>query len=212
MPICACGCGLLTKSKDARFVTGHHQRLKDKNPTRDYTGHNCIKCNVILDDETHSNRSKLSKLANVNARAWRICKQCLKDDKAQKRDRENAKSYSRKFAYEKWEHTLANQCRRRARDYGVTNEITFLIIKKIFQEQKGKCFRLRIDKVPSREKKALNQPSVDRLDPDKGYTEKNCVLCCYFANIGRRNTDRILWKKSIGEIKLAIKDKYVTSK
>jgi len=211
MPLCECGCGLPTKSENARFITGHHQRLKGKNPTNDYTGYNCIKCNITLNSETHSSVSKLSTTAKSYRRAYRICRNCLSTYRSKTRNREKSRAYSRKFAYEKWEHTLANQCRRRSRDYGLTNEITFLMIKKIFQRQKGKCYWFGIDMIPSREKKALNQPSVDRLDPNKGYTESNCILCCYFANIGRRNTEKELWDKCVEKMKLAIKDKYVSS-
>tara|TARA_A200000113_G_scaffold131513_1_gene118296 strand:- start:68 stop:619 length:552 start_codon:yes stop_codon:yes gene_type:complete len=180
--------------------------------TRDYTGHPCSHCGVTLDENTHSNRSKLSSTVNRKTRAWRICRACISKNKKKTRDYEQARAYSRKFAYQKWENTLANQCRRRARDYALKCEITPEIIKEMYQRQNGKCFWLKIPLIPSKQKKALNQPSVDRLDPSGDYTIDNCVLCCFFANIGRRNTDRETWERSVKKLLTATRRKYVQTK
>ena len=211
MKLCACGCGEKVKSVSARFLTGHHQRLKGINPTRDYTGYECKHCGIELNNKTHSSKSKLAPHTNPNIRAWRICKDCFKIKKAETRDYKKAREYSKKFHFEKWEHTLSNQCRRRARDYGVKCEITPEIIGDLYRKQNGKCYWLGIPIFPSKSPKSLNQPSVDRIEPTGDYTEKNCVLSCYFANIGRRNTDAGTWKISVEKLKNAIRDKYVSS-
>ncbi len=211
MKLCACGCGEKVKSATARFLTGHHQRLKGINPIRDYTGYDCKHCGEKLTTDNHSNRSKLSSDVDPRRRAWRICKDCLKNQKAKTRDREQSRAYSKKFHFEKWEHTLSNQCRRRARDYGVKCEITPEIILDLYRKQNGKCYWLGIPIFPSKSAKSLNQPSVDRIEPTGDYIQKNCVLSCYFANIGRRNTNAGAWQKSVEKLKNAIRDKYVSS-
>lgn len=47
--------------------------------------------------------------------------------------------------------------------------------------------------------KAYNpfQPSIDRIDNNKGYTQDNCVLCCVAENYGRGDTDYDKFKKWI---------------
>ena len=147
---------------------------------RDTTGMPCINC--ILNDTNHSNRSRLSDSVNSKTRAWRICKDCLKKNKARTRDRHNSRAYSKKYMIEKWQYILANQCKRRARDTGVKNEISADTIIKMYRKQEGKCFWLGIKVKPSINAKALDQPSIDRLDAKGDYTAENCVLCCYFAN------------------------------
>ena len=211
MRLCACGCGQNVKSESANFLTGHHQRLKEKNPKRDLTGYKCKYCDQKLTSKNHSNRSKLGKNTDPARRAWRICKNCLKIRKSETRDHKQARAYSKEFAFKKWQNTLANQCRRRARDYGVRCEITPKIISELNKKQNGKCYWLGIPIVPSKKPKSLDQPSVDRIKPDGDYTEKNCVLSCYFANIGRRNTDLTTWKTSVEKLKISIKKKYAYS-
>jgi len=88
-----------------------------------------------------------------------------------------------------WQNTLVNDSKRR----GIENTITVEIIDKLYERQNGLCFWFNIPMTPSKIKKHPQQPSIDRLDRNKGYTEDNIVLCCYSANIGRNEADLDIW-------------------
>ena len=64
----------------------------------------------------------------------------------------------------------------------------------MFKKQNGLCYWFNIPLVPSNHKKHPQQPSLDRLDRNKGYIKDNVVLCCYSANIGRNENEIDVWK------------------
>ena len=179
-------------------------RLRGKSLSRDLSGQPCIYCGDILGDHNHSNRSKLRAGSDPGRRAWRICKLCLKQQKSESRDREKDRAHSRQYKLRKWANTLATGCRRRAKDQMVLCDLSERDIELIFEEQSGRCFWFGVPLSPSDNSKALDQPSIDRLDPKGPYTKKNVVISCYFANIGRRDNDTKSWATAVDEIKKAI--------
>lgn len=166
----------------------------------------CLRCGDHLNDATHSNRSRPNPLRKTST--WCICKSCLQKAKRATRDREKAREYSQQFAVENWHRTLANACARRARDAGLACEINHEAVSEMFEAQEGRCYWFDIPLTPSRKKKHLAQPSIDRLDSDVGYTRENCVLACYFANIGRRNTAVEVWISSVEKLRKSLRARY----
>ena len=77
----------------------------------------------------------------------------------------------------------------------------------LYEKQNGKCFWFNVDLKPSNEAKYPWQPSLDRLDREKGYIKDNVVLACYSANIGRNISSMETFSKFIEDLKLSIKDK-----
>ena len=127
------------------------------------------------------------------------CKECILDItreyKRQKRKNlefkklEGIKQKERRVRL--WENTLIHDSKYRS---DLENTLTVQDIKDIFKKQEGKCYWFNIPLIPSNSKKHPQQPSLDRLDRDKGYSKDNVVLACYSANIGRNENDVETWK------------------
>ncbi len=125
------------------------------------------------------------------------CKECLlkitRDYKRKKRlDLNFKKNESQKQKERRvrlWQNTLINDSKHRK----LENKLTVEFINELFERQNGLCFWFKVPLMPSKKNKHPQQPSIDRLDRNKGYTEDNVVLCCYSANIGRNETDLETW-------------------
>ena len=89
-----------------------------------------------------------------------------------------------------WQNTLIHDSKFR----GVENTLTVNDINEMFENQNGLCFWFKLPLIPTNCSKHPQQPSLDRLDINKGYTKNNVVLSCYSANIGRNENDLETWK------------------
>jgi len=77
-------------------------------------------------------------------------------------------------------------------------------ISELYEKQNGKCFWFGVDLKPSNIAKYPWQPSLDRLDREKGYTKDNVVLACYTANIGRNTSDEATFSLFVKDLKETI--------
>lgn len=128
----------------------------------------------------------------------RKCIDCfLEKGRKYKKDR-RANSDVRKIESQKqkerrtrlWQNTLINDSKKRGKEHNLTvNDID-----EIYKSQNGLCYWFNIPLIPSDKKKNPQQPSLDRLDQNKGYIKGNVVLSCYSANIGRNENDLETWK------------------
>ena len=99
-----------------------------------------------------------------------------------------------------WQNTLIHDSKHR----GIENTLTVDDVNELYKKQNGLCYWFNIPLIPSNITKHPQQPSLDRLDRNKGYTKENVVLCCYSANIGRNETDKETWEEFV---KLLFKQK-----
>lgn len=81
-----------------------------------------------------------------------------------------------------------DECKRRSLIRGIVSDITLEYLINIFDKQKGKCYYSGVDmilKSVSYTKRAAdhNVMSIDRIDPNRGYTKDNIVLCCNCVNM-----------------------------
>jgi hypothetical protein len=88
-----------------------------------------------------------------------------------------------------WQNTLIHDSKR-----GKEHTLTVNDINEMYKNQKGLCYWFKIPLIPSNNSKHPQQPSLDRLDRNKGYTKDNVVLTCYSANIGRNENNLETWK------------------
>jgi len=96
-----------------------------------------------------------------------------------------------------WQNTLIHDSKHR----NCEHTLTVQDINEIYDKQKGLCYWFNIPLIPSEKSKHPQQPSLDRLDRNKGYTKENVVLCCYSANIGRNENDLETWKNFLEVLK-----------
>jgi hypothetical protein len=133
------------------------------------------------------------------------CKECVlkigRDYKRKKRlnpehrKKEGVKQKERRVRL--WQNTLLHDSKHRKIDHTLTvNDIN-----EIFKNQNGLCYWFNVPLIPSDKKKHPLQPSLDRIDKNKGYTKDNVVLCCYSANIGRNENDLETWLDFIEVLK-----------
>lgn len=126
------------------------------------------------------------------------CKECIlkvtRDYKRKKRlDPEHRKKEGisqKERRVRLWQNTLIHDSKHRK----LENTLTVDDINEIMEKQNGLCYWFKIPLIPSNQKKHPQQPSLDRLDINKGYTKDNVVLCCYSANIGRNENDLGTWE------------------
>lgn len=132
------------------------------------------------------------------------CKECIleitRDYKRKKRlDPEHKKKEAilqKERRVRLWQNTLIHDSKNRK----IENTLTVNDINEMMKNQNGLCYWFKVPLIPSNQKKHPQQPSLDRLDSNKGYTKDNVVLCCYSANIGRNENDLETWKNFLSLI------------
>ena len=99
-----------------------------------------------------------------------------------------------------WQNTLINDSKHRK----IENTITVDDINEMMEKQNGLCYWFNVPLNPSNNDKHPQQPSLDRLDRNKGYTKDNVVLTCYSANIGRNENSVEEWESFIKILKVSL--------
>ena len=133
------------------------------------------------------------------------CKKCILDLTREYKRNKRKDSEFRKIEVQKqkerrlrlWQNTLINDSKHR----GIENTLTVEDINELYKKQNGLCYWFKVPLIPSDKSKHPQQPSLDRLDRNKGYTKDNVVLCCYSANIGRNENDLKTWVDFIKTLK-----------
>lgn len=151
-------------------------------------GKQCSVCGILktTDDFYKSQRGTKCKECVLNVtREYK--RQKRKDSEFRKTEGEKQKERRVRL----WQNTLIHDSKHR----NIENTLTVADINEMFEKQNGLCFWFKVPLIPSNKLKHPQQPSLDRLDRNKGYTRDNVVLTCYSANIGRNETSVEEWEK-----------------
>ena len=85
---------------------------------------------------------------------------------------------------ESWESRKISKVRSMCKAKNIDFDLTVDWLEKQFEKQKYKCFYSGVYLDTT---KKLFKPTLERLDPSRGYTQDNVVLATYFFNMGRNN-------------------------
>lgn len=162
--------------------------------------------------ETQKKCTKCQQVKNVEdfyqSQRGKRCKECLlettREYKRKKRLDVEFKQIESKKQKERrvrlWQNTLIHDSKHRK----IENTLTVDDINNLYEKQNGLCFWFKVPLMTSNQKKHPQQPSLDRIDRNKGYTKDNVVLCCYSANIGRNENDEDTWKKFLSILQISL--------
>lgn len=153
----------------------------------------CSKCGIVKPESDFYKTQRGNKCKECVLNVTREYKQKKRLDPVH-RKKEGEKQKERRVRL--WQNTLIHDSKYR----GVENTLTVDDINELYDKQNGLCFWFKVPLIPSNKKKHPQQPSLDRLDRNKGYTKDNVVLCCYSSNIGRNENDLETWKEFINLI------------
>ncbi len=155
-------------------------------------------CNICgetkpVDDFYKSQRGKKCKLCILN-----VTREYKREKRKNLEFREVEGKKQKERRVRLWQNTLIHDSKHR----NLENTLTVEDINEMFKNQKGLCYWFKIPLVPSNKTKHPQQPSIDRLYRNKGYTKDNVVLCCYSANIGRNENDLETWTDFLSKLNI----------
>ena len=147
-------------------------KLKNENKRK------CNTCMAIY--ENIAENFNIKKYHNNNAIFESKCKKCSAEKRA-----ERTSNYRKN--YTQFIKSKLSAYKNRAKCLNVDFDLTAEYLTELFEQQKGKCFYT--NKTISFENTVIEKnrphnltPSLDRLNPDKGYVEGNVVWSCYYIN------------------------------
>ena len=158
-------------------------------------GKQCSVCGIVKtnDDFYKSQRgSKCKECILIESRKYKRKKRL----EPEQRKKESILQKERRVRL--WQNTLIHDSKYRK----LENTLTVDDINEMYNNQDGLCYWFKIPLIPSEHKKHPQQPSLDRLDRNKGYTKDNVILCCYSANIGRNENDLYTWVEFLKLLKI----------
>ncbi len=136
------------------------------------------------------------------------CTECYKVKRAQSygkhADTRRAKGRDN-YKARHWADNLISGSKSSSKTRSLEHSITAEHLKYLWHIQEGKCYWLGIKlgdstTLPNRHP---SKPSLDRLDPTKGYVKGNVVLSSSFANMGRSECTESEFREFLYDTKLA---------
>lgn len=187
--------GLIFKAYSKNYKNGEAWLTKEKFEYYKLKAKERVRKKYLFDEDFKKKRKKYTQSETYKAKANKIKKLKWKNNpefrEKVKRDRKVNKWYATVFLSAK------SSAKIRKQEISITPE---WILNK-FNEQNGKCYWLNIDMIPSILPNHPQQPSLERLDINLGYTKENTVICCLFANLGRKDNSKEIMTEFIKNLK-----------
>lgn len=161
------------------------RKKRNPNPGNDIDGYICSSCELIFPTDHYK---------HFRGKRYSYCPSCTKIKRASFRAKN--KSKERINQYEWYRENLASpeaitfyfkrhigQYRARALKLDIAFDLDVEFLVTLYNNQKGLCFYTNKQMGwDNKGKSKRNIMSLDRVDPDKGYTKGNVVLCTYQCN------------------------------
>lgn len=147
-------------------------------------------------------QKRLEDLLQVGARVCSICNTTKPLDQFQKspfcvagrtktcKDCVHTRGIPRQDNYQvtKWAMILTTRAKGLAKKNNYAFDLTVGDLEALWESQGGQCAWFNVPLLPTAVRRHPQKPSLDRIDPEKGYVKGNVVLACNAANMGRNIT------------------------
>jgi hypothetical protein len=161
----------------------------------------CFKCKIWKKLE------EFPKNKNTSGNVGKLCKNCFNSHPSViKCEKKRLKAYKTLF-YTNIEKYITKRCyaiKKQAKIKNVNFNLTPKYLINLWNAQNGDCFYTKIKMVSSGKYMGFQRwdaPSIDRLNPKKGYIIKNVVWCCFGVNSFKNALDINQFEEKIKNIK-----------
>lgn len=164
----------------------------------------CFKCQEWLDVAFFQRAKSVS---GGYSKACRSCRQKYMKKAENKRQKKARSHYEETGTLPSLKlRSLISSAKTRANKYDLHIDIDAEFVNKLWIEQKGKCYYTEVPMQWAKQRVSFYSPSIDRLDPDKGYTRDNVVLCLFAINSFKQDlsatqfielVNNVSWRKSL---------------
>lgn len=183
-----------------------HREYRNRNarhqcPSVEGNNKRCYKCREWKDLSLFNKSPKLS------GGVAKLCRNCynnhaavIKAERSRKRRLKNSFSKDIEYYIRSRFYAITSRCKRKNIDYNITAD--FLL--KLWKKQNGVCYYTNLEMNNSMKQDGFqcwNSPSLDRVDPSKGYTTDNVVWCIFSVNSFKQSLDLEQFKDQISNIK-----------
>lgn len=181
--------------REYRYVTKYHQCQSVKDGKK-----RCFKCQIW------KNFEEFPKCPRASGGVGKMCKQCYNSHPSVLKyecDRSKKRKYSFDTDIESYLKIRCYAAKKQSIYKQVPFDLTPEFLIKLWKSQNGKCYYSNLPMVSHGRDfgwQRWNSPSLDRKDPDIGYTKNNVVWCCFGINSFKGRMNESQFKEMIQTI------------
>lgn len=182
-----CGECLRNNSKPCLTCGGpvdHPDRIYCSHPCfckRSDTTKTCRKCGTTKAAAEFEDKKRTCRLCASASRKVQYHSDIVKATRRNRRSRVVQKSTN-------WKTLLKRVSKGTAKKYGMQHDLTEEWLEEQFVRQGGRCYYTGCTLVFGASKRYPLQPSLDRVDPAKGYTQDNVVIAALWVNFAKNDS------------------------
>lgn len=165
------------------------RRLLPKfNNLKHYLGTPCKRQHLFEDTGLtvrHKKHGNCVECTRLSAKEWKAKYPERAKENTKRRDKKRGRPQRNAWADDNPLAVLVGGARKRSRLLGIEPTITPDYMRELWMLQGGKCYWTGFPMVVELDPRHPLKPSIDRIQPEKGYTIGNVVWCTNFANRAR---------------------------